>query len=95
MSTPNKANLYGTPSPARPATRRCAEMPFANIYCPAGDCNGWIIVYKDLATDQPCNMVCSNSVPNSDEGCKARVLFSIYQSVCFVCGLLMDKVTYN
>ena len=94
MSTPNKSNLYGTPSPSRPPPRRCAEMPFANIFCPAANCNGWLLVFKDLNTDQPCDLVCSNSVPNSDEGCKAKIFFSIYCSICFVCGLLMDKVSH-
>ena len=63
------------------ALRCCLQISFKD--CPAANCNGWLLVFKDLNTDQPCDLVCSNSLPNSDKGCEAKIFFSIYCSMLY------------
>ena len=92
-NTPNKANLYGNPSPPRLAlAKKTAELPFANIDCPGLLCKGWLIFFQDLATGQPCSIVCSCWIPGSEEGCKIKTIFAVYDTRCYVCGLMMEKV---
>ena len=90
-NTPNKANLYG-PSPQRVTlVKKTAGLPFVNIYCPGFLCNGWFIFFQDLVTGQPCSIVCSCWILNSEEGCKIKTIFAVYDIKCYVCGLMMEN----
>jgi len=94
MASPNKDNLYSTNGALSYVPEvELVEGPDPNLSCPIEGCDGWAIVLINRTTGDPTKVLCSIVVPNAIDGCKARVMFSIYASKCPACVALINIVS--